>query len=421
MSIKNAFGKIFSKKEKKELVPSTDNAVMPFASEAFPVLHLEENQLVNYEKIPLASLAALGTAFSRFPESARTITQTVTKSIDAPKPLFVAVNPKRITGFLQRGKYGITGNITNMNSQGKNVIRGSLEFVEYTPGIHQIENTTTVIPIDPTLMVVAVALMSIEQKLDGIKQGIEDVLQFLKQEKQSKQRGNLNMLSEIMDEYKTHCQNDQFCISRITTVLSIKKQAYQDIDFYQNQITSELKKQKLLHDSNDAQSVLAAVTYQFAEYQLACHLYAFSSFLDVMLQKSFDADVIHSVNEKIRVMKNRYEALYSDCYTQISKYQHSAVGSVFLDAVGNATKGIGKAIGSIPIIKEGSVDEKLIGAGESISKHNEKVIDHRLKAFKALGDDRMTPFEDNLKSIDLLYNEENAMITDGENLYRLKQ
>ena len=419
MSLKDFFGRIFKKAEPTDVVTKEESTIAPFASDAFPAVRLQDGQLEAYKRIPLATLSTIGTAFSQLPEGARTITQSITKSVATPETLFVGINPKGVQGFLRENTYGTVGNIMQVNSQGKEVIAGRMRF-KAIDNLPVTETSTTTLPLDPTLMVVAVALMTIEKKLDGIQQSIETVLQFLKQEKQSRQRGNLNMLMEIMEDYKLNCKNEQFCISRIGEVLSIKTASYQDIDFYQNQIANELQKQKGLHGSKDAQNVLDAVTYQFAEYQLACHLYAFSSFLDVLLQKAFDTVAIESVTEKIKLMAHRYEALYADCYSQVSKYQHSAIEAKFLDAVGVVTTGLGKAIGSIPIIKDGAIDEALISAGESIGKHNQDAIERKLHTFSMFEDNRVNPFIENLQSVNLLYNAENAMLTDGENLYILQ-
>ena len=419
MSLKDLFGRIFATSHPTDVVPKEEPSIVPFASDAFPVVKLQDGQLEAYKKIPLASLSALGTAFSQLPIGARTITQSITKSVAISETLFIGINPKGVKGFLREDAYGTVGNIMQVNSQGKEVIAGRMHFKPIN-NLPVTETSTTTLPIDPTLMVVGVALMTIEKKLDGIQQSIESVLQFLKQEKQSRQRGNLNMLTEIMEDYKSNCQNEQFCISRIGEVLSIKTTAYQDIDFYQNQIANELQKQKSLHGSKDAQNILDAVTYQFAEYQLACHLYSFSSFLDVLLQKSFDTAAIEGVSEKIKLMANRYESLYADCYAQVSKYHRSTIEAKIIDVVGVATAGLGKAIGSIPVIKNGTVDEALISAGESIGKHNQDTVERKLHTFAALEDNKVDPFVENLQSVNVLYNTENAMITDGENLYILQ-
>ena len=418
MALKDVWKKLTEKNDSTDIAPIDSTEITPFVSEAFPVVKLSAGQLSAYKSIPLASLTSLGTAFSQLSEGARTIVQSCTKVASNGEKLYTVVNPKGIQGDWQIGKFGINGNIMRVNPQGKNIVAGRLEFREHNGLLT--ETTTTTLPLDPMLMVVAVALMTIEKKLNGIQKSVEEVLQFLKQEKQSKQRGNLNMLAEIMEDYKLNCQSEAFCMSRMNEVLSIKTAAYQDIDFYQNQIASELQKQKGFHGAKDAQSVLDSVTYQFAEYQLACHLFAYSSFLDILLQKNFDIALIESTTQKMLIMVKRYEELYADCHAQIAKYQRSAIETKILEGIGVATKGLGKAIGAVPLINRGPVDEALISAGDSIGKHNQEVIERKLQSFEAFEPNRMTPFIENLQSVSALYNTENAMITDGENLYILQ-
>ena len=419
MALKDAWNALIGKQNTTELVPKEESALAPLASDAFPVIKLQANQLDAYKKVPLASIASLGTAFSQLPEGARTVVQTVTKNVATNETLFVGINPKGIDGFLRADANGTVGNIMQINEQGKQIIAGRMRFKP----VNQIpvqESVTTVMPVDPMLMVVAVAMMTIEKKLDGIQESVEEVLQFLKLEKQSTQRGNLNMLAEIMDEYKLNCQNEQFCLSRSQAVLAIKKDSHRDILFYQEQIASELQKQKMLHVGKDAQQLIDSVSCQFAEYQLACHLYAYSSFLDVMLQHTFDTAIIEGVTEKMLSMAKRYEALYSDCHSQIAKYQRSSIEAQVVGGIGVAAKGLGKAIAAVPVIRDGPVDEALISAGDSIGKFNREAVKRKLQSFEVFEADRMAPFIENLQSVNLLYNEENSMITDGVNLYLMQ-
>ena len=138
-----------------------------------------------------------------------------------------------------------------------------------------------------------------------------------------------------------------------------------------------------------------------------------------MLQKDFDEKHIESVANKMVIMSERYNTLYQNCHSQIENYHKSAVGVKLIGGIGNATKKLGQVIGAIPVIKEGKVDETLIHAGESIDQHNQESIQQRLVAFENLETNRMRPFIENIQNIGLLYNMENAMITDGETLYVL--
>lgn len=419
MSLKEFFGKVFKKSSPTDLAPKENHEPTLYASSVFPIVKLEESQLSKYKAIPLTSLSALGAAFTQMSTDARTVVQSVTKNIKSNGKLFLGCNPKGAEGFLRYNEYGTTGTIFKKNPQGKQVISGHMSF-KPVEDLSLTETTTTTLPLDPTLMVVAVALMTIEKKLDGIQKSVEEVLHFLKQEKRSRQRGNLNMLAEIMDDYKINCKNEKFCASRVGEVLSIKTAAYQDMDFYHNEIQEKLKEQKNIHGSKGAKNVLEAVTSEFAEYRVACYIFAFSTFLDVMLRKSFEPELIESETEKMLAMEKRYDALYADCHDQIEKYQRSAIDVKLLDGIGAATQGLGRAIGAVPVIKKSSLDEVLIDSGKQISQRNQEAIQRNRQDFESLESSQMNHFVDNLKAASALYNTENAMITDGENLFVLQ-
>ena len=85
-----------------------------------------------------------------------------------------------------------------------------------------------------------------------------------------------------------------------------------------------------------------------------------------------------------------------------------------------ATKSFGKAIATVPIIRKGPVDEALINAGNSLGKFNRDSTWKKLEVFEPFADNRMNSFIENLQTVNLLYNIENAMLTDGSNLYVLK-
>lgn len=419
MALKDAWNALIGKSNSTEFAAEEETEMAATASDVFPVVSVSENKLNRYKKIPLTGLAAMGTAFAQLPEDARTIVHTVTKSVATTETLFVGINPKGIPGFLKADTYGTIGNIMQINEQGKQLIAGRMRF-KPVEGLPISQTTMTKLPIDPMLMVVAVALMTIESKLDGIQNRVEEVLQFLKLEKQSKQRGNLDTLAEIMEDYKRNCDNTKFCELRNREVQTIMREARQDILFYQEQIAAELTKQKSIHGAKDSQALIQSVMYQFAEYQLACHIFAFSSFLDVMLQRSFEADTIESVTKKIADLAKRYRALYTDCHAQLAKYQRSAIKTQIVGSVGAAAKGLGKAIASVPVLREGPVDEALIGAGETIGKFNRNSVQKSLQSFEILEDNRMTTFMDNLQLIRVMYNEQNALMTDGIHLYVLQ-
>ena len=80
---------------------------------------------------------------------------------------------------------------------------------------------------------------------------------------------------------------------------------------------------------------------------------------------------------------------------------------------------MGKVIAAVPIIKEGPVDEALISAGESIGRFNRDTLQKKLETFELFEANRMDSFVENLHSVSMMYNTENAVLTDGTHLYLL--
>jgi len=414
MALKDIVKVLTGKKETalQDTKPQTPGELL--TSDHFPIVQASEVDLSRYRKMPLMGIAALGAAFTTLPDAARTITKTVTTQMATNTPVFAGFWPNGVAGRMVDKGLGFSGNI--VGADGK--IAGRMRYDLLDGGLPVSTTTSTVIPFDPMTMVVAAALMSIDQKLDALQEKAEEILQFLKLEKQSKQRGNLNMLSEIMEEYKRDCNNEKMCALRVIAVQDIKREAYQDILFYQEQISKKIQDQKMIHSNQQAQSYLDRVVSEFSEYQLACYLYAYTSFLEVMLQRNFDAAPV--VAEKMEAFARKYSELYSSCHAQIAKYQRSAIEAQLIGGLGNAAKSAGQKLAAIPLLRKGPVDEALINAGESLVKYNKDAVAKRLAHFTPLEDSRMGAFIENVRTMDLLYSQPNAMLTDGENLYILE-
>lgn len=389
-------------------------------SDLFPVYRPVEVEISKYRKTPLTGMALFGTAFSQLPTSARSIVETVTHNIATKDTLFVGINPKGVVGYLRQNAFGTVGNIMQINESGKHVIAGRIRFKALEGGLPVNTTSVTTLPVNPMTFMVAAALMSIEEKLADLQKLSEDILQFLKLDKQSKQRGNLNALGEILEDYRKNLDSEDFLWLRNIEVQTIKRESQQDILFYQERIAKELNEQTLVHIAQQAQEMLDAIMSEFYEYQLACYLYSFSSYLDIMLHKNFDDVMLETTTCRMNEHANRYGKLYEQCRTQIGNYYQSSLDVQIFGGIGNLAKVLGNAIAAVPVLKDGPVDEMLINAGQSLNDGNETTLQKKLALFAPLEDNRMKPFIDSIHTMNLLYNQPKAILTDGENLYTMQ-
>ena len=416
MALRDAWNALTRKDSKNEIAKKDKTASAIANLDLFPVVELPESEMEQYQKVPLAGIAALGAAFSQLPEAARTIVQQTTTQIRPGTTYFTALNPKGVSGYLLDKGLGTSGNIFRINEQGKQVIAGRL-FFQPTDVLPGIQTTATTLRVDPTLFVIAACVIAIQQEFADLHAHIEKVLQVIEQTKQARQRGNLHILTDVMEGYKLKCNDEKWCAVRSNSVLEIARDAMTSINDYQTSIEKLLTTQQDFHDSKKVQSLVNQLSHHFAEYQLACYLYAFSAYLDALLLKSFDTQSIDSVTTKIDAISQRYHAFYTQARTKLADYQRSSVGMKLKGGVAIGAKKLGQVIHDTPILEKGPVDEALVRLGNSLGNQNRESLQELLSRLEAFSNCRVAAFVDNLHIVHALYEGDKPLLTDGNTLY----
>lgn len=356
---------------------------------AMPDLDLAMN---NTTKIPLANLSALGVAF---------------------QPLTTAIQTV-LTGGGGSGLYYVNTKGMQMFSTSDGFI-GSLKTVSGTVGGGQARMTA--LACDPTMLFMAAALMNIEKKLDAIQETQEEILEFLEEKERAVLQGNLNVLGDVMSNFKYNWDNDTYKTNKHILVQQIKKEAEASIILYRDQITKKLKKRSLIHSDQEVKGTVKKLQAQFKDYQLALYLYSYSTFLEVMLLGNFSEGYLDSVEQRISEYSFQYRSLYTECYSLIEDYSKSSIQSGMLSGLAVASKFMGETIAKVPVISESQLDENLIEAGGRLGRHGEK---RATVALKGLAQTRMgvtLPFVENIRAVNDLYNKPVAYLFDKDNVY----
>lgn len=345
-------------------------------------------------KIPLADISALGVAF---------------------KPLTAAVQ-SIISGAGGSGLYFVNthGKEMFMKSGGKGFI-GALKTAGGAVGGGQAEMLPLI--CDPTLLFMSAALMNIEKKLNDILQIQQEIAEFLQQKETARLKGNLNSLIDILNNYKYNWNNAMYKTNKHILVQEIKLDAEQSILFYRKQIASTLQKRILFHTDREVKRILTKLQSQFEHYQLSIYLYAFSSFLEVMLLENFERQYIDNTIKRISEHSDCYESLYSDCFKQMKNYSSSSIQSGLSDGLSAASKAIGNTAAKIPFLSKSRIDESLIETGGKIKKRSAKKTEKTLKPFRDVKESPALPFVENLEAVNRLYNQPTAFLFDKDNLY----
>ncbi|MBC3803342.1 hypothetical protein GH808_02655 [Acetobacterium fimetarium] len=394
--------------KKNEIVKAMMNV------EYYPAVLKDEVALEKCTKLPLTSIAALGAAFATLPAAFRTVTQTI--ETGGMEGYYNAIFPQGVVGELVKAKdgTGFRGLIQGANGQ----FAGQPVFV---PATGNTVTMSTRIPFDPLPLVIAVALISIEKKLDDILETQQEIFEFLKQKEKSKLRGNLNILEDVLNNYKYNWDNEKYKTSKHMQVQEIKREAEHSIIFYRERVVKKMNTKInnpfFIHHDLDVKGKLEEVRVELKEYQLALYLYAFSTFLEVMLLENFDSAYLDSTAHKIEDYSYQYREIYTKCYNQIEEYANTSINSYLLNGLATINKFAGDAVAMIPVVSDSQIDETLIEASNQMEKFHSKKTEQTMKQFESNQSSCVRPFVENISTVSRLYNQPMELLFDQENIY----
>jgi len=264
-------------------------------------------------------------------------------------------------------------------------------------------------------------LFSIEREMGKIADMEKQILSFLRIEKESEIEADVEMLMDIIKKYKLNWDNDQFVTSNHKLVLDIQRTARKNMNAYQKSIEEMLNEKQFIVAQNKVKSTLADIEKKFQYYRLSLYSFTLASMMEIMLGGNFDEEYITGIKDDIKNMSEKYRKLFSDCSVHLEKMSSSALESNIMKGVGIAGKAFGKLIGSIPLVKEGPVDEFLQESGESLQKNASEIEEKEVKEFASLGNPGTDILAQKLYVLIKIYNHTSEFYFDEENIYLIAE
>ncbi len=369
--------------------------------ECYPIAQ-EEVEIQEYTKVPIDRLSAMGATFASVAPAFQKVIQS-TGSSEVGETLYRMVIPNGVKGTVNS-----VGNITN--SGGK--IVGRARFIKAGASA-----AGTVAQINPAVMLMALAISAITKKLDKLEEAQKEIIEFLQLKEKAILKGNIAVLQEVFDEYKYNWDNEKYKNNKHIQIQEIKRDAEQSIIFCREQIEKKVSKKGLLHSDRDVKSKIHKVQYEFKDYELAMYIFAFASFMEVMLLENFDSGYLCSVTKKVELYAGQYRELHQKCHKLIEMDSKTSVQAYVLKGVAGLTKILGKGIAKIPKICDGQVDEALIGAGEKVDGFSERRTESTMVLFARDECSCVRPFIDNINAVNVIYNEPLELLFDRDNIY----
>ncbi len=369
--------------------------------ECYPIIQ-EDTDVQEYTKVPLGQISAMGAIFASVAPALQNAVQNMTTSGVGEK-LYKMIVPNGIQGTVNS-----VGNITNTSG----TIIGRARFVEAGAS-----TAGTVAQIDPTVLLMAVAITAVTKKLDQIEAAQKDIIEFLQLKEKAKMRGNIAVLQEILYEYKYNWDNDKYKNNKHIQVQEIKRDAEQSIILCRSQIEKNVRKKGWLHSDQNVKAKIQKVQDEFKDYELAMYIFSFSSFLEVMLLENFGSEYLNTVTDKIQSYASKYHDLREECYQMIEGDSKTSIEAYTLKGFASLSNLLGKGIAKISKISDTQMDEKFIELGDKVQNKSEKRTESTMEFFAHEQCTCVNPFIDNINMVNRIYNEPIELLFDNENIY----
>ena len=269
--------------------------------------------------------------------------------------------------------------------------------------------------IAPAMIFITAMTVQINKKLDHLQKTADEILGFLELDKQAHMKADLSTLSDITNAYKLNLDNESFIHAKLVQVGDIKREALANIDFYKALSRKKAEEREFVH-FNFAPNKFDKVQKFFGSYRSAVYLYSYASFLEMMLMGDYREETIGKLLDDLSECDSRYRGFFDSCLHQLQECAYTAIDNQAVRGVANAAGFLGGVIGSIPIIRQGPVDDALDGVSKFLKNVTKDSVEKMLDEFRKNECTDSTLFADEARMIDGYFNKPVALITDGEQI-----
>ena len=362
----------------------------------------------NTLSVPIAELALLGTGVSSLLPALRTVTQTST------------INTQGLYQLANAGVGDALKVAKNGNFWGAfKTADGASKFAQLQAAGPLTASSTTVMPIDPATMMMAVALFSIEQQLKGIEEMQKNIMSFLEIEKEAEIEADVEILSKMITTYKHNWNNEHFVASNHKMVIDIQRTARKNMLSYKKKVAELVDSKNLIVAQTKVKSTLNDLQKKFKYYRLSLYTFSMASLVEVMLSGNFKEEYITDVKIEIEKFSLEYRELFAECSMYLEKMTSASVETNVIKGIGVASKAVGKLIGSIPVLKEGQVDEFLQESGAQLKENAQEMQMNVIEEFAKLHNPGTGVFMDKMEDMIQIYNHTSKICFDDKKIYLL--
>lgn len=358
--------------------------------------------------IPIAELATLGAGISSLIPSLHEITQST------------SMNPQ---GFgLYKVANASVGDTLKVAKNGNfwgslKTPDGKSKFVQLKEVNGLSSTSTTIMPIDPATIMMAASLFAIEKRLSQISEIQKHILEFLEREKKAEIEADIKTLISIINKYKLNWTNEHFMTSSYKMILDIQRTARKNMIAYQKEIEQIISLNKLVSLQSQVNTKLNKLQDKFNYYRLSLYTYSLASLLEIMLGGNFREEYIAEIRNELASMSITYRTEFNKASIYIEKLSSVSVETNILKGVGSAARSVGDLISTIPIVKDGPIDEFLQDEGKSIKENAKKMKFKGVNDFASISNPGIAEITQQMDDMINIYNHTSQIYFDNKKIY----
>ena len=319
-----------------------------------------------------------------------------------------------------------SGNLYRITNLGKNdslkamrdgkTFWGSIKKSDGTSTMAKLKevNPNSVMALDPTVMMMSVALAGIEQELGEIKEMTKKIFSFLEHDKESEIESDLEILNRSISDFRFNLEDEKYLVNNHKQVMDIKRTANKNMLFYKKEIKDDLSKDKLFTTSNSMNSIIDEIQKKFRYYRLSLYIYSFSTFMEILLLGNYKSDYLLSKKNELDELDNEYSKDFNMALEYVKKNANKSLEGNVLSGLGSA----GKAIGNLAEkVKIKNVDNWLNEKGDNLKQSGQNIKDDFATKFDDMKESNSKPFINQIEKVDCIYNKTKEIYFDKDNIY----
>ena len=275
-------------------------------------------------------------------------------------------------------------------------------------------NPNNVMALDPTVMMMSVALAGIEQELGEIKELSEKIYSFLEHEKESEIESDLEILNRSINDFRFNLEDEKYLINNHKQLMDIKRTANKNMLFYKKEINDDLSKDKLFTTYNSMNSIIEDIQKKFEYYRLSLYIYSFSTFMEILLLGNYRSDYLLNKKNELDELDNEYLETFNNALKYIKKNANKSLEGNVQSGLGSA----GKAIGNLAEkVKIKNVNSWLNEKGDNLKQSGQKIKNDFATKFDDMKESKSRSFINQIEKVNCIYNKTKEIYFDKENIY----